>query len=302
MDSQAIVQYMEQRIEVLEQTNPPFQRSSVSFETPHNCQHCQQEALQIETRSGATICFGCMWSGVGKATEDERYRICGGCSRLLDNSDMRAYSATLSYSPSQSGCSLYELLVDDLLLSQKLFGWKRAKSIFSDNSNGFILSSSSSVSDPHPTCTLSVRFGPVNGTATGFNSIDSKQLEAWTTATSKASRYISSRPYERDVTSSASINFSQKCLKSCLETHYRCRGRLTAESDRQARRPDYVMATESVEIVDIPSRLLHIPPNISQIAPSWSRFMIYPIKRNLKYPSRVLLFCRTVGEAASPAC
>lgn len=270
MDSQAIVQYMDERIEVLQQTNPTFHRTSFTFENPHTCQHCQQEAIQIETRSNTNLCFECMWSGVGKAAEDERHRRCGGCSRLLENPDMRVYSATLSYSPSQaigasqSGCAFYELLVDDLLLSQKMFGWTRAKPIFSNDSNRFMLSFSSSASDPHPTCTLSVRFGPADGTATGFNSIDSRQLEAWTTATSKASRYISSRPYERDVTSSASINFAQKCLKSCLETHYRCRGRLTEESDRQARRPDYVMATESVEIADIPSRLLHIPPDISQ--------------------------------------
>lgn len=241
-----------------------------------------------------------MWRGVGKAAEDERHRICGGCSRLLENPDMRVYSATLSYSPSQaigasqSGCALYELLVDDIILSQKMFGWTRAKPIFSNDSNRFMLSFSSSASDPHPTCTLSVRFGPADGTATGFNSIDSRQLEAWTTATSKASRYISSRPYERDVTSSASINFAQKCLKSCLETHYRCRGRLTEESDRQARRPDYVMATESVDIADIPSRLLHIPPDMSQIRAKLVQVLDLPNEQKLEISQSgfaVLSYC-----------
>ncbi|KAH7125956.1 heterokaryon incompatibility protein-domain-containing protein [Dactylonectria macrodidyma] len=266
MDSQAVVEYMEQRLLVLKATNPPFRRKHFSVEAPHTCEHCKDEAIRIDIRSTTTRCFDCLWVGVGKAAADPLYIVCGGCNKLLANSDLVVYLASLTHSPSeaivasQSGCALYELLVDSLILaeSNSTDGWTKAKSRFSVDSSRFTLYSQSFVSDPQAICSLQMRVGRVGNTS----GIALAELDIWTTASSKASRLISSRPYEQDVTSKSSIKFSRQCLKSCLETHYRCRGRLTLDSDRQARRPGYAMVQESSKTEDIPSRLLHIAPAI----------------------------------------
>ncbi|KAH7136867.1 heterokaryon incompatibility protein-domain-containing protein [Dactylonectria estremocensis] len=257
---------MEQRLLVLKATNPPFRRKYFSIEAPHTCEHCQDEAIQIDIRSTTTRCFDCLWTGVGKAAADPLYIVCGGCDKLLANSDLVDYLANLTHSPSEaivaseSGCALYELLVDSFLLaeSNSTGEWTNAKSRFSNDSNRFALHSQSFVSDPQAICSLNLRLGRVGDTS----GMALAELDIWTTASSKASTLISSRPYEQDVKSESSIQFSRRCLKTCLETHYRCRGRLTLDSDRQARRTGYAMVQESSETDDIPSRLLHIAPDM----------------------------------------
>ncbi len=85
-------------------------------------------------------------------------------------------------------------------------------------------------------------------------------LHGWTKADDPAAKYVSSRPYERDVKSARSLDFARGCFREFLDNHYRCAPFLTDKADRESRIPGRKkgLPKETVDIAHVPSRLIYV--------------------------------------------
>ncbi|KAF7554828.1 hypothetical protein G7046_g6699 [Stylonectria norvegica] len=255
MDHKGIAAYFEERSWVLRSQSPLHQKKSLfSFDAPHTCGACEGEVLELSNADMSTYCFECFWRGIGELSPDGRHRLCGKCGTPYEATEVRDCSLVLSRNlgeaiiASKAGCALYEWLVDSLVavtpqdLPEDLRFYLASRTY------------SSATDDENVTADFDVRFGTVDKT----HGHDLGTLRGWTTASNEAAKYISSRPYEHDMTSSRSIEFARHCFQICRESHPRCAPRFTDKYDRESRLDGFKMEKENVDVSEIPSRLLDL--------------------------------------------
>ncbi len=278
MDSDQVVAYLQARGSILKKTQPMFKRRTYSFESPHTCNHCQNLAVNVAARD---------------STQEVSF------------SSKPANSLSAAIVASESGCALYEWLVDVFVYNEILLkpdgDWQTHECLRSSCPAFSLLSIWNTATGPNTLCELEVYIkSRVPGTGATeqswiqaktssyyihrqlaqavFPEPDAKPLEAdpfwkdqetlygWTTGTGPASGYITSRPYETDVKSTESIQFARNCLRTCLEKHDRCR-----QIGGQAGK---AQTGELLTVDQIPSRLLGVTGN-----PDPSRAKLVEVQR-----------------------
>ena len=269
-----IVTYIEQRLQTLTREEPPCQRKTFSFEDPHTCLHCKDAFITVVANHPTTVCHDCYWRGVGEPTADGRHRLCGDCGRPYSNDERRTFSATLVHnlsdaiSASKDGCALYEWLVDSLVLRVTDRKNWRASEVLHSAASRFQLHAISFALEANTRCVLAARLASTETSTTGSvpRAVELGDLHGWTTATDPAAEYISCRPYERDVKSARSLNFARDCFGECLQNHDRCLPFFTDKVDRENRAlgPKKAISRETVNIADIPSRLIDVSSEAGQ--------------------------------------
>lgn len=238
------------------------QRRLLTFDTPHSCEHCRDNVVQVDQEHTVIRC-PCGWSGKGMVRSPEN-RACDGCGELHDNEVNRKYSAALQYgigdavAAARSGCLLYEHLVDSLDSPRNLvaalkasFSWDTMESLVTGGK--FHLSGRITDLERVP-----AGCGILSTLSTGPHSYSLGWLRIWAKPSDGASRFIDSRPYESNVDSDVSWDFARRCLDTCREKHGRCRERLTDVSDSWLRGVGKGLGSERIDMANIPSRLLHV--------------------------------------------
>ncbi|KAL6862851.1 hypothetical protein ACO1O0_003089 [Amphichorda felina] len=171
-------------------------------------------------------------------------------------------------SASKDGCALYGWLVDSLVLRVTDRKNWRASEVLHSATSRFQLHAISFALEANTKCVLTARLTAAKTSTTGSvpKSVDLGDLHGWTTATDPAAKYISCRPYERDVKSARSLNFARDCFRECLEDHDRCLPFFTDKADRENRAlgPKKAISRETVNIADIPSRLIDVSSEAGQ--------------------------------------
>lgn len=210
-----------------------------TFYSPHVCEDCQHVVIKVSTKN---------------YSHDQSIH----------------YSATLGHTfedavnAASRGCALYAHLLQGLgsvaSLARDIDKWEREHDIDTIESllctNLFRLTGNSSATQSNKICWLKAEFGTWN--------LPHGSFDGWTTAGDPAAKYIDARPYELDVNSKACWNFARRCLDTCRSTHQRCRGRqLTRSVEPRWQSKSQDLEMETTNISDVPSRLLHIPPNES---------------------------------------
>ncbi|KAI1125264.1 heterokaryon incompatibility protein-domain-containing protein [Nemania abortiva] len=264
--------YIDERYRTLTQPEPPYQRKTFSFEKPHTCCHCQN--ILITFAAGDHLCLDCSWKGVEQLATDGWHRLCGQCSKPYKGYDGTCSAAALDYTlteaiaASKEGCALYELFVDAVVMKRKD---SRVSRILRSAASKFRL--------------WGIHYKSKSGTNYWFNLIlslisadnsttditsetlcgDLNALVAWTTASDPAAKYISCRPYERDVKSNRSMEFSLDCFRECLENHSSCASIRTDKADCERRALGLKNTfAETVDIVHVPSRLIYVGSETEQ--------------------------------------
>ncbi|KAI8665948.1 HET domain-containing protein [Fusarium keratoplasticum] len=96
----------------LKQDAKARQTQLLTLDSPHSCEHCRDDFVQVAEEHDTINCSKCRWSGTGTATSPE-YRSCGGCGKLYRNNVTRKFSGTLkgrlrdAVAAAGSGCLLY---------------------------------------------------------------------------------------------------------------------------------------------------------------------------------------------------
>ncbi|KAI1411683.1 HET-domain-containing protein [Hypoxylon sp. FL1857] len=86
--------------------------------------------------------------------------------------------------------------------------------------------------------------------AQNIEGLGATRLRLWASEESVASVDITSRPYELDYASSASVEFSRNCIRSCQRDHGECRRQAVDSTDQ--------LEPELIDPNSIPSRLLQL--------------------------------------------
>ena len=257
--------YLRERYKTLTQAEPIFQRKTFTFEDAHRCRHCQEAFITVTIDSRVTVCIDCGWEGVGTLSPDGQHHLCGGCGRRYGKAEYQHYTVMLGYGlmeavvASQEGCALYELLVDSLVLkshSQK--DWP-AMEVLCSPIYRFQFKGTESRPQANQVCILHAALTSNDPATPGSapQTLKLTTIHAWTTAADPAAKYISSRPYERDVRSTLSMAFAKSCFRECLEKHRRCVPFLADIQDAY-RRDTPRIQIETVDIRHVPSRLLDV--------------------------------------------
>ncbi|KAJ9155578.1 hypothetical protein NKR23_g1864 [Pleurostoma richardsiae] len=262
MASDRIVAYIEARMKVLESEGTFWRRKTFSFEHPHTCGHCDEVAISSS------------FSDVSK-----RIR----CQVELP------YDMSEAVAASESGCALYEWLVDAFI--HRILGaakeWRTHRSL-SSSGPAFKLFTSLSGPALNPTSTLYFDIASSDADIYGINHNSlPANLQCWTPATDPASKYITSRPYEQDVRSATSLRFARDCYKFCLQNHGRCRQPAVRSKSHE------ILPEEVIDTRNIPSRLLQIYSN---------RHRVYVNLVQLEGDIEAKIRISTLGYAAPSYC
>lgn len=259
----------EQGFHLLEQQGE-YRAGSFTFDNPHSCQHCQQEHIQVHKELSSYRCWQCSSEGTGTVLENSDQRSCTNCGRITELEWSLKYSATLSYGLENAvvavsdGCALYAHLLQSLGPVQSLAQglaklYDREVPDAEIRGLRFHLTGVATLSKPNRRCILSATFGEY--------SFQQFETDGWTTWDDGASKYVDARPYELDTDSDASWDFARRCLKTCRESHLRCRGRLTdAINDQWWKSKETELGPELTNIGNVPTRLLQIHHASSQAA------------------------------------
>ncbi|KAI0444894.1 heterokaryon incompatibility protein-domain-containing protein [Xylaria telfairii] len=270
MERDENVAYIDERYRTLTRAEPLYQSKTFSFEDPHTCHHCQNVFITVVTEVPPTTCLNCLWKGVGAPATDGRHRLCGQCSKPYVDGEERVYSATLDYNlleaiaASKEGCALYECVVDNVVLKiLEQDDWRVSDVLYSVAYKFQLFGKTyASKSNLNARCVLRMTATSADTLAANITpkTLFLDDLQGWTTTADPAAKYISCRPYERDVKSTRSVKFARDCFQDCFKNHHRCSSFLTDKSDREARTPglNNALATEIVDIAHVPSRLIYV--------------------------------------------
>ncbi|KAK1749495.1 heterokaryon incompatibility protein-domain-containing protein [Echria macrotheca] len=268
MEMQSIISYLHRFRDRLEAET----KSSFTFQNPHACQACATATVNLTITPQIFTCLECLFSGVGRVTDDARY-VCSRCERPFGTAASGTsyrYSMKLDHDLHQavtaaiSGCELYRWMVDKVaryidVVSQD---WETENGMaMVVASCYFELYGSSSPADDDRRCVLSCSFTRRDSVADGVGlrrSTNLGSLVAWATPPDAASEYISSRPYERDVKSSRSVEFARACFQTCMHWHNWCRTDQISHLYMDRLSEVGVLPRERVSSEDIPTRLLSV--------------------------------------------
>ncbi|KAK0719191.1 heterokaryon incompatibility protein-domain-containing protein [Lasiosphaeris hirsuta] len=248
----------------------PPNRAKLSIENPHTCKHCETEQLLLQVERPVVFCWDCNHRGAGKRAESGEY-VCTNCGRHLSaaGDESLLYSATLGHTISQAadtarfGCELYRWITAKTAryISSVTKNWDAPEVMEAIVAHcRYETTGLSSVAPPQDgRCVLHFRL-----VYDGAASVEIRKgplflgsMVAWATTDDPASKYILSRPYERDVKSIKSIQFIKNCFLTCMERHSWCR---TDQIGHLAlgRKVDEVLPPERVGLTDIPTRLIDV--------------------------------------------
>ncbi|KXX75642.1 hypothetical protein MMYC01_204545 [Madurella mycetomatis] len=248
----------------------PPEQASFTFEKPHTCGHCETVNLDLAITRQVFMCWECRYEGVGKPT-DSGQDVCYNCGRSFPGSGgyNLQYSAVLDHNVHQaadaarSGCEFYRWITYNTargihLVTKK---WETSEAMDAIATHCRFDISAMSWMGPGPggQCSLTVKL-VCGGTASGAHLRHSTflgVLSAWAAAGEPASKYISSRPYERDVKSQDSMRFANQCFRTCMESHPWCRTDQIGHLSMSRKTKD-ALPREKVKFSDIPTRLVDV--------------------------------------------
>ncbi|GAB1313015.1 hypothetical protein MFIFM68171_03225 [Madurella fahalii] len=271
MDTHQAISFLQDIRERLQHPDPgrPDLRS-FTFEKPHTCGHCETIRLDLGIKKPVYICFECRHEGVGKTSNNGQY-VCASCGRSFaaTGGDDLWYSAVLDHNVLQAadaaraGCELYrwiaEKTVGYISTVTKKWDTEEAMDVIAKYCRFQISGISSMNSGQGGQCVLSFKLVCSGAVSEGHPSHSTflGTLPAWAAASDPASKYILSRPYERDVKSQESMLFAQQCFQACMRNHPWCRtdqiGHLSL-----ARKVKELLPREKVYFSDIPTRLIDV--------------------------------------------
>ncbi|KAI1139658.1 HET-domain-containing protein [Hypoxylon sp. FL0543] len=187
---------------------------SFTSKAPHSCEHCQRITLNLKLNDQATQ-FSC------------------GAKEVI--------------AADQAGCPLFHAFIESVVGKANK---ARFNECFSSHYNlSFTLQyEKEGELNPAALC-LSVRCVPDDGTEKP-EQLGASRLQLWTCEGDSASIEITSRPYEMDYASPASVEFARSCIGSCQGAHRECR--------RQGEDTIDNLGPELIDPNSIPSRLLQL--------------------------------------------
>ncbi|KAM7217585.1 Heterokaryon incompatibility protein (HET) domain containing protein [Rhypophila decipiens] len=246
---------------------PPGQ-TLFSFERPHTCIHCETVELDLQVKKRVILCWDCQHNSVGKIAGNGEY-VCSNCGRPSGAGDDLRYTATLDHNipqavdATQSGCELYRWVIAKTARAMpavsKRWEVQEVMDAIAANCRFEVLGVSSMNPGEQGQCVLN--FQLVCSTAASEDLqkflIPLGELLAWAASGDPASKYILSRPYGLDVTSSESLEFAKDCFSVCMDRHPWCRtdqiGHLAL-----SRRTEEILPREKVNFCDVPTRLVDV--------------------------------------------
>lgn len=272
MDTHQVISFLQDIREKQLQNagSEPPELGSSTFEKPHTCRHCEVVKLNLALAKQVFMCWECKYQGVGKTTESGQ-DVCHNCGRAFPGTGgyTLQYSSVLDHNVHQaadaarSGCEFYRWITHNtaryIPVVTKTWETKEGMDAIATHCRFNISGTSWMGPGQNGRCTLSVQL-VCGGAASDDHPSHSTflgVLSAWAAAGDPASKYILSRPYERDVKSQDSIRFANQCFRTCMESHPWCRtdqiGHLSLSRGTKG-----VLPREKVNFSDIPTRLIDV--------------------------------------------
>ncbi|KAI0158026.1 HET-domain-containing protein [Hypoxylon sp. FL1284] len=189
-----------------------------TYKSPHTCEYCRQITLDLKLSASDTQ-FSC-----------------------------RAQEALAAY---QADCPLFLACFDNPRRSTRLKDG--LKNGFADYGDLKYIVRYEKEELPYFTAVVTVNLlesAKLEDETEKANVLSSKRLLLWAGQDDAASAEITSRPYELDYNSPATVKFARSCVKSCQLDHAECRRSTGDEEDGPS--------PERIDPDSIPSRLVHL--------------------------------------------
>ncbi|KAI6084122.1 HET-domain-containing protein [Hypoxylon rubiginosum] len=177
---------------------------------------------------------------------------CKYCKRItLDLSTTAQFSCSIreAFAADQDGCALFQACFDGIRKTWKSYRWDDG--IADRDDMTFEVNYVKELPYHTASLLLNLMLNEKLDDGTDKTSVyEQTTLFLWTDEDDAASVDITTRPYELDYNSAATVKFARNCVQSCQQDHKECRRSTGGEKDGQGR--------ELIDHNSIPSRLIHL--------------------------------------------